>query len=113
VSAGPVVVDTGVVMAAADADDAWHARAAEVLQARDAHRLLLPTEAAWRNRRRREGAPAMSHMIGRPDDDLLEVMLGDGADPEQVFIGGSPQALEEGDGFEDRPPGDEPTLPEL
>jgi hypothetical protein len=55
----------------------------------------------------------MSHMIGRPDDDLLEVMLGDGADPEQVFIGGSPQALEEGDGFEDRPPGDEPTLPEL
>jgi predicted nucleic acid-binding protein len=46
VSAGPVVVDTGVVMAAADADDAWHARAAEVLQARDAHRLLLPTEAA-------------------------------------------------------------------
>lgn len=38
-------------MAAADADDAWHARAAEVLQARDAHRLLLPApvaaEAAW------------------------------------------------------------------
>jgi predicted nucleic acid-binding protein len=51
VSAGRVVVDTGVVLAAADADDAWHDRAAEVLQARDADRLVLPapvaTEAAW------------------------------------------------------------------
>lgn len=50
-SAGRVVVDTGVVLAAADADDAWHGRAAEVLQVRDAHRLVLPapvaTEAAW------------------------------------------------------------------
>lgn len=50
-SPGRVVVDTGVVLAAADADDAWHDRAAEVLQARDAHRLVLPapvaTEAAW------------------------------------------------------------------
>ena len=50
-SAGRVVVDTGVVLAAADADDAWHGRAAEVLQARDAPQLLLPApvavEAAW------------------------------------------------------------------
>jgi hypothetical protein len=54
----------------------------------------------------------MSHIIGRPNDDLLDIMLGgDGADPEQSFIGGSEQGLEEGDGSEDRQPGDEPTLP--
>jgi hypothetical protein len=57
--------------------------------------------------------PAMSHIIGRPNDDLLDIMLGHGADPEQAFIGGSEQGVEEGDGFEDRPPGDEPTVPEL
>jgi hypothetical protein len=51
----------------------------------------------------------MSHIIGRPDDDLLDVMLGDGADPEQAFIGGPKQGLEEVDGVEDRPPRDEPT----
>ncbi|MBW3556935.1 MAG: hypothetical protein KY454_08370 [Actinobacteria bacterium] len=44
----------------------------------------------------------MSHIIGRPDDDLLDVMLGHGADPEQAFIGGSEQGPEEGEGFEDR-----------
>ena len=56
----------------------------------------------------------MSHIIGRPNDDLLDVMLGhDGADPEQAFIRGSEQGREEGDGFEDRLPGDEPTVPEL
>ncbi len=44
----------------------------------------------------------MSHIIGRPNDDLLAVMLGHGADPEQAFIGGSEPGLEEGDGFEDR-----------
>ena len=55
----------------------------------------------------------MSHIIGRPDDNLLDVMLGHGADPEQAFIGGSEQGLEEGEGLEDCPPGDEPTLPEL
>jgi hypothetical protein len=43
----------------------------------------------------------MSHIIGRPNDDLLDVMLGHGADPEQAFIGGSEQGLEEGDGLED------------
>ncbi len=43
----------------------------------------------------------MSHIIGRPNDDLLDVMLGPGADPEQAFIGGSEQGLEEDDGFED------------
>lgn len=42
----------------------------------------------------------MSHIIGRPDDDLLDVMLGDGADPEQAFIIGSEQGPEEGDGSE-------------
>jgi len=47
----------------------------------------------------------MSHIIGRPNDDLLDVMLGHGADPEQAFIGGSEQGLAEGDGFEDRPAG--------
>lgn len=52
----------------------------------------------------------MSHIIGRPDDDLLDVMLGHGADPEQALIGGSEQGLEEGDGFEDRLLGDEPTI---
>ncbi len=40
-------------------------------------------------------------------------MLGHGADPEQAFIGGSEQGLEEGDGFEDRLLGDEPTVPEV
>ncbi|MDQ6725057.1 MAG: hypothetical protein M3066_02630 [Actinomycetota bacterium] len=53
----------------------------------------------------------MSHIIGRPND-LLDVMLGHGADPEQTFIGGSEQGLEEGDGFEDRLLSDEPTVPE-
>ena len=55
----------------------------------------------------------MSHIIGRPNDDLLDVMLGHGAEPEQAFIRGSEQAREEGEGFEDDPPGDEPTVPEL
>jgi len=55
----------------------------------------------------------MSHIIGRPNDDLLDVMLGHDADPEQAFIGGSEQGPEEGDGFDDLPPSDEPTVPEL
>ena len=54
----------------------------------------------------------MSHIIGRPGDDLLEIMLGHGTDPEQGFIGGSEQGLEEGDGVEDPRPGDEPAVPE-
>jgi hypothetical protein len=53
-----------------------------------------------------------AHIIGRPNDDLLDIMLGYGADPEQAFIGGSERGLEEGDGFEDRLLGDERTLPE-
>ncbi len=52
------------------------------------------------------------HIIGRPNDDLLDIMLGHGADPEQAFIRGSEQDREEGDGFEDHPPGDERTGPE-
>jgi hypothetical protein len=52
-----------------------------------------------------------AHVIGRPNDDLLEIMLGDGADPEQTFIRGA-QQREEGDGFEDDLAGDEPTVPE-
>jgi len=55
----------------------------------------------------------MSHIIGRPNDDLLDIMLGgDGADPEQAFIGGLEQGPEEGDGSEDRLQGEEPTVPE-
>ncbi len=52
-----------------------------------------------------------AHIIGRPDDDLLDVILGPGADPEQAFIGGREQGLEEGDCFEDRLLGKEPTVP--
>ena len=54
-----------------------------------------------------------AHMIGRPNNDLLDIMLGQGADPEQAFIRGSEQGREEGDGFEDHRPGDQPTVPEL
>jgi len=54
----------------------------------------------------------MSHIIGRPNDHLLDVMLGHGADPEQAFIDSSDQGLE-GDSFEDRLLGEEPTVPEL
>ncbi len=55
----------------------------------------------------------MSHIIGRPNDDLLDVMLGHGADPEQALIGGSRQGREEGDGFDDHLLDDEPTPPDL
>ena len=54
-----------------------------------------------------------AHIIGRPNDDLLDIMLGHGADPEQAFIRGAEQGWEEGDGFEDDLPGDAPTVPEL
>ena len=53
------------------------------------------------------------HIIGRPNDDLLDIILGHGADPEQAFIRGSEQGGEEGDGFEDQLPGDDSTVPEL
>lgn len=53
----------------------------------------------------------MSHIIGRPNDDLLDIILGDGADPEQAMIRGSEQGQEEGD--EDHLRGEEPTAPEL
>lgn len=47
----PVVVDTGILLAAADADDRWHAEASDVLQDRPPERLVLPVpvavEAAW------------------------------------------------------------------
>lgn len=46
-----VVVDTGVLLAAADADDRWHAQASEVLEQRPAAELVLPVpvavETAW------------------------------------------------------------------
>ncbi len=55
----------------------------------------------------------MSHIIGRPDDGLLAVMLGPDADPEQAFIDGSEQGLEEGDGLDDRGPiASRPSAPE-
>jgi hypothetical protein len=52
----------------------------------------------------------MSHIIGRPNDDLLDVLLGDGDDPEQAFIRGSEHSRADGDGSEDDRPGDEPTV---
>lgn len=54
----------------------------------------------------------MSHIIGRPDDDLLDVMLGPPSEPEQAFIGGSVPGAQEGDGVEDRPRGDQPAVAE-
>ena len=54
-----------------------------------------------------------AHIIGRPTDDLLDIMLGHGADPEQAFIRGLEQGREEGEGLEDHLPGDEPTVLEL
>lgn len=55
----------------------------------------------------------MSHIIGRPDDNLLDIMLGHGTDPEQAVIRGSEQAPDEGDGLDDHPAGDDPAAPEL
>jgi hypothetical protein len=53
-----------------------------------------------------------AHIIGRPNDDLLDVMLGHGADPERALIRGSEQGREEGDGFRDRDraPGPSPPM---
>lgn len=45
-SAGPIVVDTGVLLAAADADDSWHGPAAELVEARPPDQLVLPTPVA-------------------------------------------------------------------
>jgi uncharacterized protein len=46
-----VVVDTGVLLAAADTDDHWHQQATQVLEGRRAEQLVLPApvavEAAW------------------------------------------------------------------
>ncbi len=53
-----------------------------------------------------------AHIIGRPNDDLLDILLGHGAEPEQAFIGGREQGPEKGDGFEDRLLGEEPSVPE-
>jgi hypothetical protein len=36
-----------------------------------------------------------AHIIGRPNDDLLDIILGDGADPEQAFIAGSQHGPQE------------------
>ena len=52
-----------------------------------------------------------AHIIGRPNDDLLDILLGQGAEPEQAFIGGPEQGLGEGDGSEDRLVSEEPTVP--
>lgn len=38
-------------------------------------------------------SPMSAHIIGRPNDDLLDILLGDGADPEQAFIGGREQRI--------------------
>ena len=42
-----------------------------------------------------------AHIIGRPSDDLLDIMLGHGADPEQALIRGSEEGRDEDDGLED------------
>jgi hypothetical protein len=46
-----VVVDTGVLLAAADEDDRWHTHASSLLEERPAEQLILPAtvavEAAW------------------------------------------------------------------
>lgn len=52
------------------------------------------------------------HIIGRPDDDVLDILLGHGVDPEQAFIGGRQQVLEEDDGVEDHLPGGESAVAE-
>jgi uncharacterized protein len=48
---GPVVVDTGILLAAADADDDWYERAASLLRDKQPGQLVLPApvaiEAAW------------------------------------------------------------------
>ena len=75
-----------------------------------------PSPPPWASRKRRHGeetVPMSAHIIGRPNDDLLDIMLGHGADPEQAFIGGSEQGREEGEAFDDHLRGDEPTVPEL
>ena len=54
-----------------------------------------------------------AHVIGRPKDDLLDIMIGHGADPEQAIVRGSEHGREEGDGSEDHLPGDEPAVLEL
>lgn len=47
----------------------------------------------------------MSHIIGRPDEGVLDILLGDdGADPERAIIAGQDE--------DDDQPGDEPALPE-
>lgn len=51
------------------------------------------------------------HIIGRPDDDVLDVLLGPGADPEQAFIAGRERRLAGGDGVDGHLPGDDSTSP--
>ena len=51
----------------------------------------------------------MSHIIGRPDDNMLDILLGDGAEPEQAIIGGGKPRPAEGGDPDDDLPGDEPT----
>lgn len=48
-----------------------------------------------------------AHIIGRPNGGLLDIILGEGADPEQAIIRSSEQGPEEGDGFEEHLPGEE------
>jgi hypothetical protein len=51
-----------------------------------------------------------AHIIGRPEDNLVDLICGPGADPERAFMGGNEKDPAEGDGFEDRLLGEEPTL---
>lgn len=59
--------------------------------------------------------PMSAHIIGRPNDDVLDILLGPGADPEQAVIGGragSDEGRDEGGGLEGRLLGSEPTAAE-
>ena len=84
-SGGPVIVDTGVLLAAADRDDRWHEAARTLLESRSAAELLLPTpaaaEAAWliESRLGSRVEAAFVRSIGAGDFTVTELTLTDWA----------------------------------
>ena len=55
-----------------------------------------PSSPPWPHRKcepGEEAPPTSAHIIGRPNDNLLDIMLGHGADPEETFIRGSEPGL--------------------
>ena len=89
----------------------WHKTADEILDSLAAYCQRIDDSGCWK-RRRGKDPPMSAHIIGRPDDDDLDILLGHGADPEQAFIGGREQGLEKREGFEGRLPSEEPTVSE-